>query len=351
MWPTTHPPPLAAAAAAGGNQRGAVVVLNSRTGDILAQVSTPGFDPNGVATHDTAAARDNYQALETDPTTPLIDRATGGDQYAPGSSFKLLTATAMIENLGLSPDSLVEAPRTFVPPGTTHDMWNPGQAACGDGSGKVTLTEAFAQSCNTPFAIGGIAVGPEKMVAQAEKFGFNSELSTPLPVSASRFPAPADAAALAMDSIGQRDIRVTPMQMAMVGAAIANDGVVMKPNLVRRTLTADLEPVSESEPEVLSRAMSQQTAGYMHQMMVNEVKNGTGYLFTLPGIETSGKTGTAEITNDIPPHAWFVGNATIGDTAYTVAVVVENSGNAVWNGDGGSVAAPLARTVLEAKVN
>lgn len=331
-----------------GNQRGAVVALDPKTGAILAQVSTPSYDPNALATHDSKAAQEAWNSLNADPNKPLIDRSTGGDQYAPGSSFKMLTATAMIENLGLTPDSLVEAPQSYTPAGTNHAIWNPGRAQCGDGSGKVTLRQAFVQSCNTPFAIGGVSVGAEAMSKQAESFGFGTSFTTPLGVSASRFPELSDQASLAMASFGQHDVRVTPMQMAMIGAAIVNDGVLMEPYLVKQTLTADLETISTASPKRVGRVMSSQTSTYMRDMMVADVTSGTGYRAAIEGVGVGGKTGTAEVNADTPPHVWFVGYAPADNPTIVVAVLVENSGNAGWNGDGGSVAAPIAREVMKA---
>ena len=330
--------------------RGAVVIADAHTGEILTQYTSPSYDPNSIAVHSRESAESSYEALREDPNEPMVDRATGGDQYAPGSSFKLLTSVAMMENLNITPDTEVEAPTEFSPQGTTHVIYNPGRLPCGDGSGKVKLNQAFSQSCNTPFAIGGISVGAEKMIAQAEKFGFNQSFTTPLPVSASRFPQPEDSAALAMDSFGQRDIRVTPMQMTMIAMAIANNGVLMKPYVVKRTLTADLEQISQTQPEVFSTPMSEDTAKYMQQMMADEVKNGTGKRAAIDGVEVQGKTGTAEINAQTPPHTWFVANATIGDRTYSITVFVENAGHKGWGGDGGSVCAPIAKKILETKL-
>ncbi|MBE6484791.1 MAG: penicillin-binding protein 2 [Actinomycetaceae bacterium] len=333
-------------------QKGAVVALDPKTGAVLAQVSIPTYDANSLATHDKTAANEAWDALSNDPNKPLVDRTIGGDQYAPGSTFKMLTATAMLEkNPDMTPDTLVEAPTSYTPPGTSHSIENPGEAVCGDGSGQVTLRQAFVQSCNTAFAIGGVEVGAEDMMAQAELFGFGDTIETPLRVSASRFPEPESTAALAMDSFGQQDIRVTPMQMAMIGAAIANDGVLMKPYLVERTLTADLETLSTTKPQVYSQPMSQQTAEYMTEMMVDDVNSGTGYRAAIDGIEVAGKTGTAEISSSTPPHTWFVAFAPADDPQIVVAVVVENAGNAGWGGDGGSVSAPIAKQVIEAYLN
>ena len=326
-------------------RRGAVVALDPKTGAVLAQVSLPTYDANTIATQDSAAAQEAWTALSEDPEKPLVDRTSGGDQYPPGSIFKMLTAVAMLENTpGLTPDTLVDAPTSWSPPGTSHEIWNPGQAACGDGSGQTSLRQTFVQSCNTAYAIGGVDVGADKMIAQAESFGFGETFHTPLTVSPSRFPEPESQAALAMDSFGQQDIMVTPMQMAMIASAIANDGVLMEPYIVKQTLTADLEPVSTTKPSEYSRPMSEQTAAYMQQMMVDDVVSGTGYLAAIDGVDVAGKTGTAELTGS-DRHAWFAAFAPADDPQIAVVVILEND-----PGDGGSSAAPVAREIIRAKL-
>ena len=334
-----------AAIEAMAGRRGAVVAMDPKTGAILAQVSLPTYDSNSIATQDSATASAAWDALNADPEQPLVDRTSRGNQYPPGSIFKMVTATAMLENNpDLTPDSLVEAPTSWTPPNTDHEIWNPGQQACGDGSGQTTLNQTFIQSCNTAYAIGGVGVGAEKMMAQAEAFGFGNTFQTPLTVDASRFPEPASDAALAMDSFGQQDIMVTPMQMALVTSAIANNGVLMEPYIVKQTLTADLEPFSTTKPSEYSRPMSEQTAQYMKQMMVDDVVSGTGWRAAIDGIQVAGKTGTAELA-DSESHAWFTAFAPADDPQIAVVVILEND-----PGDGGSSAAPVAREIIRAKL-
>lgn len=327
-------------------RKGAVVAIEPKTGKILAQVSLPTYDANSLATQDSDAAKASWAALNDDENLPLVDRTSGGDQYAPGSTFKMLTAVAMLENSDVTPDTLVEAPTSWTAPGTTHEIDNPGEAVCGDGSGQVTLRQAFIQSCNTAFAIGGVGVGADNMIAQAEKFGFGEKFHTPLLVTASRFPQPENDAQLAMDSFGQQDIRVTPMQMAMITSAIANDGELMTPYIVNRTLTADLEEVSTTKPKSYGTAMSKETAAYMQDMMIADVESGTGYRAAIDGVDVAGKTGTAEIASGVLPHAWFAAFAPADDPEIAVVVLLEND-----PGDGGSSAAPVAREIIQAKLN
>lgn len=339
---TIDPDAQAAAIKALGNRKGAVVAIDPKTGAILALVSTPSFDPNLLAAHDSATATTAWTELNADPAKPLYNRAIAGDLYAPGSSFKILTAAAMLEN-GLTADSLVEAPTELKLPGTSHIVHNPGERACGDGSGNVPFRQAFLESCNTAFAIGGMELGDEKMMDMAEAFGFGQELSIPLKVTPSQFPKPANQAALAMDSFGQQDIRVTPLQMAMVAAAISNDGELMKPYLVAQTLTADLEVISTTEPSSLGSPISSKTAKELEKMMADVVNKGTGTYAALGNVQVVGKTGSAEIGVGVEPHAWFVGYET--ENRVAVAVFVENGG------DGGQQAGPIAGKVIDAVVN
>lgn len=327
-------------------QKGAIVALEPSTGKILAMVSNPSFDPNALVSPSREELNEIFGSLEQDPNKPLINRAIGDELYVPGSVFKLITTTAMLE-AGDTPDTLIEAPTQYVPEGTSHPINNPGKRACGDGSGRVPLRAALAQSCNTPFAIAAINLGQEAMAEQAEKFGFGADLTIPLPVRNSVFPQTANPAELAMSGFGQFDVRVSPLQMAMVGAAIANDGQLMTPYLVDRTVTADLDIISTTKPKVLSEPMSAESAAELTEMMVGVVNNGTGRRAQVPNVEVAGKTGTAEISDTIPPHAWFVGFAPADNPEIVVAVMVENGGKVGFGADGGSLAAPMASAIIQ----
>ena len=349
---TLDPAVQAAAVKALGGQKGAVVALDPTTGAILAQVSTPGFDTNEIAQENSEAAKAAWAQLNGSPDKPLVDRSIAGDQYAPGSVFKLVTTAALLENdANLNADSIVDAPLTWQPPGTDKAIANFGNAQCGDGSGKATLRTAFIESCNTPFAMMSVNLGADKLVAQAEKFGFGDTITTPLEVTASRFPVPTSDASLAMDSIGQNDVMTTPMQMAMVGAAIANNGELMKPYLVAKTYTPDLEPLSTTEPSTMATTMSEKTAKVLQDMMIDDVRGGTGKAAAIPGVQVAGKTGTAETSDGVAPHSWFVAYAPATKPTIALAVVVENSGDAGLEGTGGTIAAPIAREIIQAKLS
>ncbi len=337
-----------AAIEAMAGRRGAVVALDPTTGAILAQVSIPGYDANTLASHDSAVAQKAWEDLNTDEAKPLVNRAIAGDQYPPGSTFKMLTAAAMLENNeSLTPDTLVDAPTSWQLPQSHHLIYNPGRAPCGDGSGQVSLRQAFIQSCNTTFAIGGVGVGGEKMISLAKEFGFEQTIQTPLTVTASRFPLPASQAALAMDSFGQQDVRVTPMQMAMITSAIAHKGKLMKPYLVARTLNADLEEITRTTPTTFSTPISTQTAAALTDMMVADVTSGTGHRAAISGISVAGKTGTAEFgESDGRTHSWFTAFAPADNPTIALAIVLEDD-----PGDGGSSAAPIAKAIIQARLS
>ncbi|UNX54994.1 penicillin-binding protein 2 [Georgenia sp. TF02-10] len=338
---TLDPAAQQAAAEAIGDRSGAVVALDPATGAILAMYSSPSFDPNALATHDREAAQAAWDALRTDPAKPLDNRAIAGDQWAPGSSFKVITAAALLESGQYDPDTMVPAPTELTLPQTSVGLRNPGGRACGDGSGEVTLLAAFRQSCNTPFAQLSMDIGYDALRAQAEAFGFGAELEIPLAVTPSRLPEPESQAQLAMSGIGEASVRVTPLQMAMVAAAVANDGAQMRPYLVARELTADLEEVTATQPRELRRSVSPETADQLTQMMLDVVENGTGRPAQIDGVAVAGKTGTAE-NQDAAPHSWFTGFAPAEDPQVAVAVLIENGG------DGGTNAGPVARAVMQA---
>lgn len=335
-----------------GDQRGSVVALDSATGEILAMVSKPSYDPNPLASHDPATARAALEAYESDPDEPMQNRAIGGDQYAPGSAFKVITAAAFLEaDAARDPGTMVEAPTQLTLPQSTQVVENPGELPCGDGSGQVTLTQALRQSCNTPFALLAMQLGEQRMADMAEAFGFGQPLSIPLGVTPSRYPTELSDAELAMTGFGQHSVRVTPLQMAMVAATVANDGVQMQPYLVRSTLGPDLEVVAETQPSELRRPVSAETADELERMLFEVVDNGTGTEAQIPGLEVYGKTGSAQSGDEaIPPHAWFIGYTSTDARDVAVAVVVEEGGDDGFAASGGTTAAPIARAVLQAVV-
>ncbi len=329
-----------------GDQRGAVVALDPKTGAILAMVSKPSYDPNTLAGHDFSAVTDAWTALQADPTRPMDNRAIAGSTYPPGSTFKLVTAAAALE-AGYTPSTAIAAPQVLTLPGTSTQLHNFGGSSCSS-TGALSLADALRISCNTAFAQVGLDLGDDALRKQAEAFGFDSPLNVPMKVTESRFPDNPDAPQTALSAIGQYEVRVTPLQVALVAATIANGGVPMKPYLVQTVRSQDLTVVDQTEPTELDRAVSTQTAAALRDMMVGVVQNGTGHAAQVPGVQVAGKTGTAQTTAEAAPHAWFTAFAPADNPRVAVAVVVENGGSMGNEATGGAVAAPIAKAVIQA---
>ncbi len=329
-----------------GDQHGAVVALEPSTGRILALVSTPGFDPNTLAVHSTSEAGQAYDALVSASGNPLRSNATQ-ERYAPGSTFKLITAAAALESGQYGADTAIPSPVQYTPPGTSTPIGNFGGGSCG--GDQVSLADALRISCNTAFAELGVTLGEDALREQTARFGFDETgLEVPIPVVRSVFPTGMDTPSLAQASIGQRDVQASPLQMAMVASAIANGGRLMTPYLVETVRAADLSIVSQAEPEVYSDAVSSTTASALTQMMVGVVESGTGRSARIDGVQVAGKTGTAQTVEGQPPHAWFTAFAPADAPRVAVAVIVENGGNLGNEATGGQVAAPIAKAVIEA---
>ncbi|WP_129339852.1 peptidoglycan D,D-transpeptidase FtsI family protein [Cellulomonas endophytica] len=343
---TLDPAAQRAARDALGGQRGAVVALDPRTGAVLALVSTPGYDPNALAVHDTAAASAAFSELLAAEGNPLRSKASQ-ELYPPGSTFKLVTAAAALESGRYTAGSTLPAPTELPLPQSTRTLGNFGGGGCG--ADPVSLAEALRVSCNTAFASLGIDLGADALRAQAEAFGFGTTVEDLLPSTAtSAFPEAPDGAQTALAAIGQGDVTATPLQMAMVAAAIANGGTLMRPYLVDTVRAADLSVVSTTEPDVLAEPVSEETAATLTQMMLGVVESGSGTAARIGGVAVAGKTGTAQTTADVAPHAWFTAFAPAEDPQVAVAVLVENGGDLGSDATGGRVAAPVARAVLEA---
>lgn len=337
---TLDPRAQRAAWAALDGRRGAVVALDPRTGAVLAMVSSPSYDPTRLSSHDPKAIRAAYQALLAAAGDPLVNRGVERT-YPPGSTFKLVTAAAALSS-SYRPTTRVPSPRVLDLPGTTTDLHNFAGESCGGAT--MTLADALRTSCNTAFGGLGMALGEDRLAQQAAAFGFgDDELRLPQPVAASVFPRDLTRAQVAQSAIGQYDVRVTPLQMAMVAAAIANGGELMRPYLVREVLGPDLSTLSLTDPEVLRRAVSAAVAEQLTAMMELVVSDGTGTRAAISGVRVAGKTGTAQHLPGRPPHTWFVGFAPADDPQVAVAVVLEESGQT-----GGQLAAPIARAVMQA---
>ena len=330
-----------------GTMKGAVVAIDPSTGNILAMVSKPGFDANQLSTHDAGDANKAYQKLLANSGDPLINRAISGDLYAPGSVFKLIVSSAALESGNFTPDTLISNPVRYKLPGTETYVYNSGEGRCG-GQSKVSLADALRFSCNVPFAQVGIQLGQDRISRQAELFGFGKSIRVPLLVTPSVYPKNMDDAQTGLSAFGQFDVRVTPMQMAMVASAIANGGTLMKPNLIENVLSSNLASLYQPQPSEYSKPISANTAKLLTQMMVNAVARGVSGNGQVPGVRTAGKTGTAQNGKNDPYTLWFTGFAPAEHAKVAVAVVIEDGGGMGQNGRGNSLAAPVARKVRAA---
>lgn len=320
---------------------GAAVALDPKTGAILAMASYPSYDPNAYATFDSAElARVDWE-LRNDPARPLLNRAVERT-YPPGSAFKAITAAAALAAGMAAPADEVPAPRTLRLPGTDVRLRNFGGRPCGDGT--PPLAQAFLLSCNTAFARLGLRLGAARLREQAEAFGFgDAELTVPLPVARSVFPAEPDRPQTALAAIGQYDVRATPLAIAMISAAIGNGGTLMRPYLVQEVRLADGTLIEEARPTVYGTPVDPVVAGRLAAMMVMvTAPGGTGARAAIPGVRVAAKTGTAENAADGEDHAVCTAFAPADDPVAAVGVVVEHGGS------GGRVAAPIARAILEA---
>ncbi|MFI1679746.1 peptidoglycan D,D-transpeptidase FtsI family protein [Streptomyces sp. NPDC020607] len=333
-----------------GGKRGAVAALEPSTGKILALVSTPSYDPERLSGTDRAVA-DTWAELNGSATKPMLNRAIR-QTYPPGSTFKVVTAAAALDSGEVTdPDAPTKSPSPYTLPGTSTQLTNEV-----DGCTNASLRYAFRWSCNTVFAKLGVDTGLAPMVGTARDFGFNDGgLEIPSSVAASNFDTSMDRAQLGLSAIGQYDTRATPLQMAMVSAAVANGGSVKAPHLVDRTTTEDGEVVDATGTKSLRQAMNPGTAAQLREMMTQVVDEGTGTNAAIPGVTVGGKTGTAQhgIDNSGTPYAWFISWAQADDDpepSVAVAVVVEDAAADRGDISGGGSAAPIAKAVMEAAI-
>ncbi|WP_037574281.1 peptidoglycan D,D-transpeptidase FtsI family protein [Phaeacidiphilus oryzae] len=333
-----------------GDKRGAAVALDPSTGKILALVSKPSYDP-GTFAGMSSADQKAWTALTSDKDQPMLDRALR-QTYPPGSTFKLVTTAAALENdPNLDINAATDSPNPYKAPDTDHPLTNEGNIPCTNAS----LMQALQYSCNTVYGKLGADMGRAKMLAEVKKFGFDdSNLTTPIGVAKSNFDqTPNGQALLALDSIGQHDTTATPLQMAMVASAVANNGVLMKPYLVAQEEAANLSVVSQTKPQQYSQPLSAANAQKLQQLMENVVQKGTGTTAQIPGVTVGGKTGTAQngVDNSGNPYAWFVSYAKVGDSSpIAVAVVVEASKTQRSEISGSGLAAPIAKAMMEAAI-
>ncbi len=335
-----------------GVVEGSVVALEPKTGKILAMVTSPSYDPNRLASHDLGAVADTWTKLTEDDTEPMLNRGSQ-KTLPPGSTFKLVTAAAAIEDgLASSADDLVPGGTSFQLPQTSDDSGLIDNEARDCGSDKIPFTQAMGNSCNTTFAQLAIQVGADKMREQAEAFGFNQDYLEDLrPQAVSTYPEDPNEPQVGQTGIGQYNVRATPLQMAMVVAGIANNGTVMRPYLVDEVQSADLDVVQSTEPEEFSQAIEPSTADVLTDLLTYTVNDGTASPAAIPGIQVAGKTGTAQSgQDDVPPYAWFVSFAPADDPEVAVAVMIESADIPRSEIAGGTYGGPIAKAVMEAVI-
>ncbi|GEB59567.1 peptidoglycan D,D-transpeptidase FtsI family protein [Streptomyces gardneri] len=331
-----------------GKNTGAVVAIEPSTGKVLALASTPSYDPASIAGSNDEKA---WVALNGAKNKPMQNRALR-EIYPPGSVFKVVTAAAALESGKVTDiNAATETPEGWKIPLSRVPMKNHS-----GGCANASLNEALRVSCNSVFAKLGDDVGRDKMVEMAEKFGFNAEQFTPVRSAASVYDKQADRGGNALSSIGQFNTATTPLQMAMVTAAIANDGKLMKPYMIDKLVAPNLDVIKQNDPEEMSRPVSPENAQKLQQMMENVVSKGTGAKadLNMDGVRVGGKTGTAQHgeKNAKRPYAWFISYAkTDQGSPVAVAVIVEDAeGTNREDISGGGLAAPIAKAVMKAVI-
>ncbi|MEV8088881.1 peptidoglycan D,D-transpeptidase FtsI family protein [Streptomyces nigra] len=332
--------------------KGAVAAIEPSTGKILALASFPSYDPSSFAGNSTTTDTKAWTGLQkkNNPADPMLNRALR-EVYPPGSTFKVVTAAAALEHgLYTEADEKTDSPDPWVMTGTNTKLPNEGNIPCKN----ATLRVALQYSCNTVFGKVGADLGNEKMLETAKAFGFTEEQFTPTRATASVFSDDMNPSQTALSSIGQFNTAATPLQMAMVASAVANGGTLMKPYMVDELQTHNLDAIEKTDPEELGKPLSAKNAQILQSMMETVVEKGTGTKAQIPNATVGGKTGTAQhgVDNSENPYAWFISYAKVDDSApVAVAVVVEDE-NAVRDDiSGGGLAAPIAKSVMEAVIN
>ena len=336
-----------------GATKGAAVAIDPRTGAVQAMVSMPSYDPNPLVSHDEKAAGAAYEKLNKDKDQPLLNRAVA-ETLPPGSAFKVIDSAAALSS-GYQTDTQIPAGSSYSIGGAT--IHNSEDEVCPGSS--LSLKEALTESCNTGFAQLGVKLGSDKIKSMAKAFGFEDDKLTVgnldgggIPVAASRTGSmtnpdgSTDKGALAQSSIGQRDVRMTPLQGALMAASIANGGKQMRPYLVQQLLGSDRRPLYTASPQTLRTPVSGDVATKLQDMMVSVVEDGTGTKAKISGFRVGGKTGTAQNAAGADPHGWFIGFAfnEKGEAVSAVCVMLEN----VPGGHASAEAARISGLIMKA---
>jgi peptidoglycan glycosyltransferase len=333
-------------------KRGSVVVLDVQTGGVLAAYSNPTYNPNLLATHDTKKAQDAYAVLSKDPANPLLSRSWR-ELYPPGSTFKTVTASIALQNNVDTNKQFPVVDHIILPQTNGVPLYNFGHEKCGG-----SLLDGFIVSCNTTYARVGEDLG-ELLATGAQRFGVQTQPPRQAgsgidpPMVASTGPVPGTFAQnipkFMQDAIGQNEVFVPPLQMALVAEAIANRGAILQPHFVDCVLDPNDKVVKRVGVQQYRRAIDPPTADTMRSFMLAVVNDprGTGTAAQIPGVQVAGKTGTAETTTGEKPHAWFIAFAPADHPKYAVAVLVEHGGDNAAETTGGRVAAPIAKQILQ----
>ena len=313
-----------------GGRKGAIVVSNPKTGEILAMVSTPGYDPNTLDADWAALTSEENQDAN------LLNRATQG-QYPPGSTFKILTA---LEYMRENPDTYQDF--TYECDGSME--YGDLVLACHEGHahGTVDFKGALAQSCNGAFATMGLSLDKEKWADMCEEFGFNQELPIDLLYSKSSFTVDSESTDwdIMQSAIGQGKTMESPIHNLMITSAVANGGTMMAPYIIDHTENADGEVISKASPVQYRTVMTQEEANVLKEDMISVVAEGSGYQAACQYVQVAGKTGSAQYNSTGGMHAWFTGFAPAEDPEIALTVIIEGGGS------GGEVAAPVAGSIF-----
>ncbi len=334
-----------AAAAALGNRRGAVVALDPTNGAILAMVNFPTFDPNPLAAHTQENVRNAWNELQSNPAHPLLPRGYR-ETFAPGSTFKVVTSSAAFDRAPDLTTKTYPVLRQLDLPRTDKDLPNFGGSACGG-----TIADLLRVSCNTGFAQVGLDLGGANLSAEASAFGFGEKPPFDLPAAAvSHFPDPGEfernEPGLAFSAIGQQNVTASPLQMALVAAAIANNGVIMQPHVLKEVRDEKQNIIKSYNPKEWRKATSPETAASVKAMMVDVAARGTATRARVNGVTVAAKTGTAQTIGN-NAHAWLIAFAPAEAPKVAVAVIVESQPG-LGDVTGGRIAAPIAATVIAA---
>lgn len=335
-----------------GEREGSVVLMEADTGAVLAMWSYPSYDPNLVADPDYDAAFDYVTELQADDRDPLLANAYQ-QRYMPGSTFKVLTAGVALDERVISLESVWPEEREYVPPQTDDPIENYAGSICGG-----DLTEVFRRSCNTPFARIAIELGPERFEDGITRWGIGDRIPIDLPRAVASTigdftEIDQNLPLLAMRGFGQNDDQMVPLHMAMVAAAVANDGAMLKPFVVDAELDHAGRIMNRTQPDVWKRPISRQTAGILRALMVGVAESGTASCCIAldGGIPVAAKTGTAQLNGPGQPersHAWIIAFAPVEQPRYAIAVMLKGTDAEISAGTGGRLAGPIAKRMLDA---